>query len=635
MKPLKQILKESDTLKVRENINSKELVEMVELGLLEQNKLSLLERALNIDAELMTEAEKSVIVDLLNSLIAERSNIFKSIDRQNPYSVTSAGDTQQTKYSSDSKIPVIITFKRRSIRVFPNSVKIALYYSPQLDKYISIPFGGNEAETLGTSIDEAWKAGRQNTKARNTKEKELSPQDKFDQSVNTDPNMDEFEKDTAKHGYKKHGPGVASDYKKNIDRAAENRYNQELARQTKGAWQQAKMKGGYKAGLERIDQNIGDPISNAAAKATHLVKIAGSKAIQGAMKLAGHSVKEETAEETFTRNLAEARVKRTRVKSPKVVKYKPRRTVKKGTRKTKKLGSYHSLFKKSKVKSHKRKTVTPKPTAVKKPKTVVSKPATTSVDRSVEIYKKARRNYDNATPRMITVWDPEKRQKVSVSAREHYKKIFNHHADVIRANGGTLPSIESRRKVKRTPGIKPPPALAEQEQMNEFAGVLAGAAALGLAKKAYDWWKGNSSTSKQYRDKEKEKEYNRDKFTGKRKKDTVGTGTVVGTNRVTPDKSEYEASKRVAKDKAFITDPRSEKVAESNLELLRALAENEEGGKTDVYFDGNTITINSRIARKVLAVYESLNKTNKKNMEKMLDESVSSFRKVINFTIRQ
>jgi len=37
----------------------------------------------------------------------------------------------------------------------------------------------------------------------------------------------------------------------------------------------------------------------------------------------------------------------------------------------------------------------------------------------------------------------------------------------------------------------------------------------------------------------------------------------------------------------------------------------------------------------VLAIYESLNKTNKKNMEKMLDESVSSFRKVINFTIRQ
>jgi len=617
MKPLKQILKESDTLKVRENINGKELVEMVELGLLEKEKLSLLERALTIDAELMTEAEKKVIVDLLDSLIAERSSASKSINRQNPYSYssTSTGDTQQSNYSSDTKIPVIITFKRRSIRVYPNSVKIALYYSPQLDKYISIPFGGNEVETLGTTVSEAM-----NTKDRNTYQKQ----------VDTNRNLDDEDKAVAKSTYDKVGKGAAKDFVTNTERAARNARNREALSRTRGAWQQAKYKGGHREGLDRIDRNIGDPIANVAAKATHLVKYAGSKAIQGALKLAGHSVKEETAEETFARNLSEARVKRYKPKKASVVKYKARKGPRKATRKTKKLGSWHSPFKKTRVKSQKRKTVAKvKKPVVKKATKPVSTPQTSTVASHLQSYIKARRSYNNATSRPVTVWDNEKRKKVTIDAKDHYKKIFQHHASVIRANGGTLPPIAARKKPKRTPGIKPPPALAEG-QIDEGA--------WELAKRAWNWITNNrSTTSKQYTDKKSEEDGNNQnsKFTAKRKGDTVGTGTVVGSNRVTDDASRAKATERTyGKKKTTGVDVTNEERL-SNLELIRTLAESENGGKTDIYFDGNTITINSRIARKVLAIYESLNKTNKKNMEKMLDESVSSFRKVINFTIRQ
>lgn len=48
----------------------------------------------------------------------------------------------------------------------------------------------------------------------------------------------------------------------------------------------------------------------------------------------------------------------------------------------------------------------------------------------------------------------------------------------------------------------------------------------------------------------------------------------------------------------------------------------------------SSITINNRIARKVINVYESLNKTNKKKLEKMLNEDANSFRKAINFIIK-
>jgi hypothetical protein len=50
----------------------------------------------------------------------------------------------------------------------------------------------------------------------------------------------------------------------------------------------------------------------------------------------------------------------------------------------------------------------------------------------------------------------------------------------------------------------------------------------------------------------------------------------------------------------------------------------------------NTLKINNTIAKKVVGVYESLNKQNKKKMENMLNEGTTdSFMKLINFAVRQ
>ena len=49
----------------------------------------------------------------------------------------------------------------------------------------------------------------------------------------------------------------------------------------------------------------------------------------------------------------------------------------------------------------------------------------------------------------------------------------------------------------------------------------------------------------------------------------------------------------------------------------------------------NPITINNTIAQKIVSVHESLNKDNKKQMENMLSESVESFKKIVNFAVRQ
>lgn len=39
--------------------------------------------------------------------------------------------------------PFVLVLKRKAIRLFPNKVKMALYYNQKLDKYFSIPYGPN------------------------------------------------------------------------------------------------------------------------------------------------------------------------------------------------------------------------------------------------------------------------------------------------------------------------------------------------------------------------------------------------------------------------------------------------------------------------------------------------------------
>lgn len=77
----------------------------------------------------------------------------------------------------------------------------------------------------------------------------------------------------------------------------------------------------------------------------------------------------------------------------------------------------------------------------------------------------------------------------------------------------------------------------------------------------------------------------------------------------------------------------SEDNKSSNISKLKVISE----GSDDVltFKDGNKYTVNSLVAGKIVGVYEAMNKKNKKKMEKMLNESVDTFNKVMNFSVRQ
>jgi hypothetical protein len=74
---------------------------------------------------------------------------------------------------------------------------------------------------------------------------------------------------------------------------------------------------------------------------------------------------------------------------------------------------------------------------------------------------------------------------------------------------------------------------------------------------------------------------------------------------------------------------------ESNvLNTIKSIVENDISEQT-IRFNKNEITINNTVAKKLLNVYESVNKTNKKKMEQMLNESATSFNKILTFAVRQ
>jgi hypothetical protein len=73
---------------------------------------------------------------------------------------------------------------------------------------------------------------------------------------------------------------------------------------------------------------------------------------------------------------------------------------------------------------------------------------------------------------------------------------------------------------------------------------------------------------------------------------------------------------------------------ESVFDTLKTMV-NENIQHQTIKFDEQEININNTVAKKIMHVYESVNVTNKKKMEKMLNESSSSFNKVLTFAIRQ
>lgn len=132
MKTVKQILEENK--KNQKEILAESLDSFADAGLLEDARVSLIKRSIQKDPATMTVAERKSLVSFVETILEAKKRPAGHIP-------------------AEKDVPVVIILQRKAIRVFPDNQKIALYYSPALDKYVSIPYGPKN-DALGIHLSE-------------------------------------------------------------------------------------------------------------------------------------------------------------------------------------------------------------------------------------------------------------------------------------------------------------------------------------------------------------------------------------------------------------------------------------------------------------------------------------------------
>jgi hypothetical protein len=142
MKKIEQIRNKYDIITEKQDTDARKLEALARSGLFESKKIPVLKRALEKEPEKMTIAERKVVLELLDSLISEAvysQNLNEAKEGQ--YLTKYDPRFDNSAAVSERDLPTIIILKRKGIRVFSGNQKIGLYYSQYLDRYISIPFG--------------------------------------------------------------------------------------------------------------------------------------------------------------------------------------------------------------------------------------------------------------------------------------------------------------------------------------------------------------------------------------------------------------------------------------------------------------------------------------------------------------
>jgi hypothetical protein len=152
MKSIKDLREDYNLITEKEEHDMNKLTQLVRAGLFDAKKLSALKRAMDKPADKMTAQEKRMMINLLDSLMAEvlsdkqvyskiKRDVMKEAKSWETKDYLSKNDPRFGRGFPDQKdMPSVLLLKRKGIRVFPDGQKIGLYYAQAIDKYVSIPF---------------------------------------------------------------------------------------------------------------------------------------------------------------------------------------------------------------------------------------------------------------------------------------------------------------------------------------------------------------------------------------------------------------------------------------------------------------------------------------------------------------
>lgn len=619
---VKQVLENYDILTEKADNDSKNLVALVHAGLLDESQLPILRRAMSKPAINMTEAEKKALHGLVESvsscIISEKQDHLSKLDT-----------SRSMGYPPEKDIPAVIILKRKAIRVYPDNQKVALYYSQALDRYISIPYGKNSKALDMTLNEEQLDEISQETatKAYVERRKRLKDEDLTDE---------ERRKERVK----------LARLSKMMRRNIETSDGQGKIRTWAGptAVKRAKFTSASPDEQKKMAMGL-------SAKERAKIPGATTKAVIGALQHGGAEGIGAAAGAligTGTRKLAGLVMKKIRgdVPDPEAKTIKP-----------------------GKVKAELQKTPEAKPTETSKA-TPPSTPNTPVSQRSGAVRAKANMNRPMR----------ESFRKYLDEAREYGKAdAALDAASFLPGPAGTAASLASAG-MSLSRGDYTGAALDVAGALPGVGYLAKGAKVAKVASKAEksvpEVSKAAERVSTRLRNKEQraaarnERLQNKTPEKGKwrRRLGTAANLAGAAAGALGGGGSDESLFKDTAKNYDFNLQPtvgssesgrkvqsaadaaaniqnirqwnqpspsqRTQQNESNNLNILKQIVEHNISSHV-IHINETPITINNRVAKKVVNVYESLNRQNKKKVEKMLNEDATSFKKIINFAVRQ
>ena len=203
MKSIKQIRENYNLVVEKEEADIKKLTALGRAGLFDMKKINFIKRALEKDPKEMTLAERKILIQLLEELMSQvlhssqvytkvKQNVMQGDIREEVLDEVSATKTDYLSkfdprsgsgWPSEKDMPNVLILRRKAIRVFPGQQKVALYYSQALDRYISVPFGAPNlgiAEGVSKQYQDATENTEKNQDATENTEKKKKKKDKSD-----------------------------------------------------------------------------------------------------------------------------------------------------------------------------------------------------------------------------------------------------------------------------------------------------------------------------------------------------------------------------------------------------------------------------------------------------------------------
>jgi hypothetical protein len=150
MKSIKQLRESFDIITEKDEVEDRRFASLVRAGLFDAKKLPMLKKALEKDSRTLTPVERNTLLDLLDSLMHQvisspqvYNRVKQNVTEASTKEINLLGPDPRNKTSDHKNIPTVLVLRRKAVRMYPDNQQVVLYYAQSIDKYVSIPFGND------------------------------------------------------------------------------------------------------------------------------------------------------------------------------------------------------------------------------------------------------------------------------------------------------------------------------------------------------------------------------------------------------------------------------------------------------------------------------------------------------------